>query len=80
VTYSFVDSALQLFLLRENMLENVDPKIISECALQFVSYVKSVYHSIYEAVYKTGDITPEVHTQLLGAAQEFSKIFVPKQI
>ena len=40
VTYSFVDQALMLFLLKENFLDALEVKQVHVFVVQFVSYVK----------------------------------------
>lgn len=75
-TYSFVDNTLQLFLLKENFLDSLPPKNVSEFALQFISYVQSVYKIVYDSILQTTDITPEIYKKLTEIAQEFTKLFV----
>ena len=77
ITYSFVDQALQLLLLRENFLDNLELPAVKNFAVQYVSYVKSVYPGIYESILKTAEISTEHHEKLKLIAQEFSKIFIP---
>ncbi len=78
VTYTFVEQSLILFLLRNNFLDPVSVEDIHAFITQFVSYIKSVYfQEIYEVIYITQDITPEVIDRLMTVAQEFSKLFVP---
>lgn len=75
-TYSFVDSTLQLFLLKENVLDTIDPKQAHNFATQFVSYVKSVYKNVYDTIERTADVSQETQQHLGTIAQEFCKIFV----
>lgn len=75
-TYSFVESTLQLFLLKENFLDSLLPKNVSEFSLQFISYVQSVYKTVYDTIHQTADISPETHKKLIEIAQEFTKLFV----
>ena len=77
-TLSFVDQALQLFLLRENFLDDVPRAQVRNYALQFMSYIKSVYASLYKSIQETKDITPETLNGLREAAQEFMSVFVAK--
>lgn len=79
VTYSFVDQALMLFLLKENYLDKLDISYVHIFVTQFVSYVKSVYQETYERIEKHADITPEDRDRLLEIAREFNKLFVPPQ-
>ena len=76
VTYSFVDQVLMLFLLREKFLDSVDPKNVGNYARHFISYIKSVYKNVYDAILRTEDISEQSSDQLFLAAQEFSKIMV----
>jgi F-type H+-transporting ATPase subunit alpha len=75
-TQSFVDHTLQLFLLRENLLDTISPCHVKDCALQFVSYVQSVYRLVYDTIQRTQDVSPDVLNQLHAIAREFNKIFV----
>jgi F-type H+/Na+-transporting ATPase subunit alpha len=77
VTYSFVDQALMLFLLRENFLDTLDLKEVKSFATQFVSYVHSIYPDLYNAILTSGDITEGQLTELREIAKEFTKLFVP---
>ncbi|MFA6066750.1 MAG: F0F1 ATP synthase subunit alpha [Candidatus Babeliaceae bacterium] len=77
VTYSFVDQALQLFLLRENFLDILELKAVNSFATQFVSYTKSVYPELYRTILQTEEISSESHQKLAEIAQEFGKIFIP---
>lgn len=75
ITYSFVDETILLFLLRENILQNLSTKEVQTYALQFLSYVKSVYHEVYDSMTTSKDFTEKNHTMLLDAAKEFDKIY-----
>lgn len=79
-TYSFVDQALMLFLLRENFLDKLAIKAVQTFVTQFVSYVKSVYGDVYETIRASGEMTPETRTRLLAISAEFSTLFVPADI
>jgi F-type H+-transporting ATPase subunit alpha len=77
VTYSFVDQALMLFLLRYDFLDSVKIAQVHPFVTQFVSYVKSVYHDeIYEVIFKTEDLSESIIERLREIAKEFSKLFV----
>src|SRR3990170_8191286 len=76
VTYSFVDQTLMLFTLKENLLDKLDLTDVRLFAVQFVSYVKSIYPQLYDALFKHADITKDVYQKLLKVAKEFGKIFV----
>jgi F-type H+-transporting ATPase subunit alpha len=79
-TYSFVDQALMLFLLKENFLESVGLKQIHAFVIQFVSYVQSVHKDLYDTIYSSQDITDEDRDALLKIGQEFTSLFVPPRI
>lgn len=76
ITFSFVDQALMLFLLNKNFLDTIALKNVQMFAMQFVSYVRSVYPYIYEDIFKTEDISDELETKLIEIAGEFNKLFV----
>jgi len=76
VTYSFVDQTLILFLFKEGYLDKIALKNIQIFIAQFVSYVKSVYQNMYNAILKTEDLSDDLRMQLLDVATEFSKLFV----
>ncbi len=76
VTYTFAQQALMLFLLKENFLDGLQIGQVHDFAIQFVSYVQSVYNETYETILKTGDVSDELVKDLRDIAQEFSKLFV----
>lgn len=76
VTYSFVDQALILFVFKEGFLDTLSIRHVQIFIAQFVSYVKSVYQNVYNAILKTADVSDEIRAQLLDIATEFSKLFV----
>lgn len=76
VHYSFIDEALILFLLKEGFLQKIALKDIQLFTRQFISYVDSVYNSIYNDIKNSKDISDENLTLLRGVAKEFSGIFV----
>lgn len=78
VTYSFVDQALMLLLLKENFLDPIAVKQVHTYATQFVSFVKSVYRPIYDVIAQSADITDETKEDLKKIANEFNLIFVPQ--
>jgi F-type H+-transporting ATPase subunit alpha len=78
VTYTFVEQALILFLLRYNFLDAIGILDINAFITQFLSYVSSVYfQEIYEVIRVTEDVSQEVIDRLIGIAKEFTKLFVP---
>ncbi len=73
-TYSFVDSSLMLFLLKEGFLDSLAKKEIYRFTSQFISYVKLVYSEIYDRILRSRDITDADYAEVLAIAREFSKI------
>ncbi len=77
VTYTFVDQALILFLLKNDFLDAVKITEVHDFVTQFVSYIKSVYFDeIYSVIYKSQDVSDEMAKRLEVIAQEFSKLFI----
>jgi len=76
VTYSFVDQALMLFLLKENFLDPIAVKDVHAFATQFISYVKSIHESLYESILKNADISDAIWHKLIEIAHEFSRLFI----
>ncbi len=79
MTYTFVDQALILFLLKENFLDPVGVQHAQAFVRQFVSYMQSVYGDIYDTILQTKDIDEYTYTKLKEIAAEFSKLFVPPE-
>ena len=79
-TYSFVDQALMLFLLKENFLDKIELRHANQFVTQFVSYVNSVYTDVYDEILTSKDMSGEVLQKLATIAREFSKLFVPAEI
>lgn len=76
ITYSFVDQALMLFLLKENYLDKFASKQVHSFVTQFVSYLKSVYPEVYGAIEQTKDLADSITQDLHKIAREFSILFV----
>lgn len=76
VHYSFIDETLILFLLKEGYLQKIALKDIQLFTRQFISYVDSVYHSIYEDIQELQDVSDTTLVSLRTIAKEFSGIFV----
>ena len=76
VHYSFVDETLILFLLKEGFLQKIILKDIQLFTHQFISYVDSVYHNIYNDIKTSKDISDDNLALLCTVAKEFSGIFV----
>lgn len=79
VGYSFVDQALMLFLLKENILDKYEVDQINRFAEQFISYVSSVYQDVYNAILETKDISDDVYKKLVDIAKEFTNIFTTEK-
>ena len=77
ITYSFVDQTLMLFTLKENLLEGLPLAGVRPFAVQFVSYVKSIYPHIYDNIFEMADISKDTYEKLVTIAKEFGRIFVP---
>lgn len=75
VSYSFIDQALMLFLLNKNVLDAVPLTQVQSFAMQFVSYVRSVYPAIYESIRVSEDMLTDVEAKLIEIAQGFGSIF-----
>lgn len=76
VHYSFIDEALILFLLKEGFLQKIALKDIQLFIRQFISYVDSVYHAIYNDIKMSKDVSDENVALLRTVAKEFSGIFI----
>jgi len=75
VTYSFVDATLMFFMFKEGFLDNVPLNQVNKFAVEFVSYVKSVYKEVvYDKIFDTKAISDDIRNQLLNIAGEFKKI------
>jgi len=75
-TYSFVDQALILFLLKENFLDALNINMVQLFVTQFVSYVRSVYAQDYATILQTEDVSDGMRDRLMIISAEFSKLFV----
>lgn len=74
-TYSFVDQSLMLLLLKENFLDDLPISQVKNFAVQFVSYVRSVYPEMYEAIATSKDMTDKTLQSLISVAQEFKTLY-----
>lgn len=75
-TYSFVQQSLQLFLLRENMLDAYPLTQVKQRAVQFADYVLANYDDVYMTIQETKNITPEISKKLKAIAQEYQSLFM----
>ncbi len=73
--YSFVDEAIILFMLRQNMLDVIALSDISDFIQKSISYVKSVYPSLYQEIETSKDISESVAVKLKAVTSEFAKLF-----
>ncbi len=74
-TYSFVDQALFLFLLKENYLDKFPLEDIKSFVVQYASYVRGAYSEVYNSIFSSGDFGVDDTVQLKRAAEEFSIVF-----
>jgi F-type H+-transporting ATPase subunit alpha len=75
VTFSFVDQSLMLLLLKEGLLDKLPLHQVNEFAVQFVSYVKSVYGDIHHTIFEAQDISDDSIKKIVEIAEEFSTLF-----
>jgi len=75
VTFDFIQQSLQLFLLKEGLLDNIPLPKVTYFARQFTSYVESVYPDVVEIIKTTKDISDNERKQLKTIAIEFSTAF-----
>lgn len=74
--YSFVDQALMLYLLRENLLDGIALGQVRDFACMFTDYVHSVYSDTYNTIAKEKAFSDEALNALPSIVQEFKKIFL----
>lgn len=79
VHYSFIDEAIILFMLRQNILDAIALKDMAMFISKCTSYVKSVYPVVYEEIAKTKDISDSVAEKLKMATAEFAQLFKTQQ-
>jgi F-type H+-transporting ATPase subunit alpha len=75
VHYSFVDEAIILFMLRQDILDAIPLREISSFIIKCTSYIKSVYPDVYATIEKTQDVSEEVAAQLKKTTSEFAQVF-----
>jgi F-type H+/Na+-transporting ATPase subunit alpha len=78
--YSFVDEAIILFMLRQNMLDAIPLKEITPFIIKCTSYVKSVYADLYREIETSKDISDSVALKLKVATSEFAQLFKTQQL
>lgn len=76
VTFSFVEQALMLLLLKEGFLDGLPLNQINSFTVQFVSYFKSVYADLYANIFESQDISDVILSKTIDVAREFSTLFV----
>jgi F0F1-type ATP synthase alpha subunit len=69
------DEVLQLFLLREGMLDEIPVKQVHDFAVEFTGYVKNVYLELYDRIQENKVLTKEDMEQLRQVAGEFKQAF-----
>ena len=74
-TYSFVDQALFLFLLKEHFLDHLSLESVKPFATQFASYVQEIYSDVYNEIKETEDIDNAIIEKIKKIAYEFSTTF-----
>jgi F-type H+-transporting ATPase subunit alpha len=79
VTYSFVDQALMFFLFKHDMLDELPLSDVRIYAVQYTSYVKSVYPDNYQEIQVKKSFSDENSAQLLTIAHEFTRIFISRK-
>lgn len=78
ITYNFVEQSLMLFLLKINLLDTIPVAHVHDFAVQFASFIKSVYRPIYDVILQTADISDDIKDDLVTIAKEFALIFTQK--
>lgn len=73
--YSFVDEAIILFMLRQNMLDIIALPEIATFIQKAISYIQSVYPDLYKEIETSKDISDSVAAKLKEATLEFAKLF-----
>lgn len=74
-TYSFVDQAMFLMLLKENYLDQLDLEDVKPFAVQFASFVKETQPQIYNEILESTDLTDKNITDLKKIAEKFILVF-----
>ncbi len=77
--YSFIDEAIILFMLRQNILDAISLKEVSMFIGKCTNYIKSVYPAVYEEIATTKDISTSVAEKLKLATTEFAQLFKVQQ-
>jgi F-type H+/Na+-transporting ATPase subunit alpha len=74
-TYSFVDQTLMLLLLKENLLDELKLEDIKPFTIQFVSFVKEMYKTVYNEIKDTQELSDKTIETIKTIAHEFNKTF-----
>jgi len=77
--YSFVDEAIILFMLRQNILDAIPLREISSFVQKCTSFIKSVYADVYKEIEITKDVSDSVAAKLKDATTEFARLFKTEQ-
>ncbi len=79
-TYSFVDQALFLFLLKENFLDKLEYSEIKQYVVKFASYVQGAHQEIYNNILTSAMLQEDDTIQLKKAAEEFHIIYATQSL
>jgi len=74
-TYSFVDQALFLLLLKENYLDTLKIEDVKPFVVKFASYVKGTYSDLYNEILESRVLSDEQSEKLKTISEEFNTIF-----
>jgi F-type H+/Na+-transporting ATPase subunit alpha len=74
-TFSFVDQTIFLFLLKENLLDELKLEEVKPFAIEFASYIKGTYNKEYNKILETTVLTNEEEKTFRKAFEEFKLIF-----
>lgn len=80
VHYSFVDETIILFLLRNNLLDALDLKNISDFIFKSISYIAFVYPELYKEIETSQDVSDSVTNRLEDALVQFLEVFSAQAI
>ena len=74
-TYSFVDQALFLFLLKENYLDDLKLEDVKTFVVKFASYFKANFKNSYTGILKSEILSDQDILEIRKAVNEFKLIF-----
>lgn len=76
LNYTLADEVIILFLIKENLLDNVKKQDIQKFLSQFLSYVKSVYNETYSKINEQKKIEQDITNKLMAISKEFLDLFL----